>query len=277
MQADTTIGFIGAGNMASAIFGGLIQTGRDPKTIQVFDPDSEKTGRLREQLGIRVAEGNEQLVKSSDVLVLAVKPQVMRDVLAPLGPALPEAPPLVVSVAAGIRVASMEEWLGRRLPVIRVMPNTPSLVGAGAAGLYANDLVTTAHRDAAESLLQSVGITEWVDDEQQLDTVTGIAGSGPAYFMLFMEAMVEAAAARGLDRDTARRLVVQTCGGAAELARRSPESLEQLRINVTSPGGTTERALDTMKAGGVDDIIRRAVNAAADRADELATTLAQEK
>lgn len=262
--------------MASAIIGGLVNEGRDPGHILIFDPDKDKSGGLRERLGIQVADGNDRLLGRCGVVVLAVKPQVMRDVLAPLAGALPETPPLIVSVAAGIRVASIEKWLGRRLAVIRVMPNTPSLVGAGAAGLYANDLATAAQREAAETLMQAVGITAWVDDEHQLDTVTGIAGSGPAYFMLFMEAMVEAAAGRGLDRRTAHELVVQTCGGAAELARRSPESLAQLRINVTSPGGTTERALETMKAAGIDEIIRSAVNAAAERADELATTLAEE-
>jgi len=272
MQSDTTIGFMGAGNMASAIIGGLVKEGRDPQTILAYDPDPQKTARL----GIPVAEGNEQLLQESGVVVLAVKPQVMREVLAPLAGAVPDTPPLIVSVAAGIRIASIEKWLSRRLAVIRVMPNTPSLVGVGACGLYANDLVTAAQRETAETLMQAVGITAWVEDERHIDTVTGIAGSGPAYFMLFMEAMVEAAAARGLDRDTAHALVVQTCGGAAALARQSPESLEQLRINVTSPGGTTERALQAMQDAGINEIIRRAVDAAADRADELATTLAEE-
>lgn len=276
MQANTTIGFIGAGNMAAAIIGGLVAKGRHPDSILAFDPDAAKTDKLREELAIRVADGNESVLNRCGVVVLAVKPQVMRDVLAPLAGALPGTPPLIISVAAGIRVASIEKWLDRSLAVIRVMPNTPALVGAGASGLYANDQVTPDQRDAAESLMQSVGITAWVGDERQLDTITGIAGSGPAYFMLFMEAMVDAAAARGLDPDVAHKLVVQTCGGAAELARQSPESLEQLRINVTSPGGTTERALESMKAGKVDEAIRDAVNAAADRADELAATLAEE-
>lgn len=275
MQADTKIGFIGAGNMAAAIIGGLVQKGRDPGSILAYDPDAEKTSRLQSDFAIRAADSNEQVLEDCDVVVLAVKPQVMREVLTPLGGALGDPPPLVISVAAGIRVDSIERWLGRSLAVIRVMPNTPSLVGAGAAGLFANENVTPEQRGAAETLMQSVGITAWVDDEHQIDTVTGIAGSGPAYFMLFMEAMVEAAAARGLDRDTAHRLVVQTCGGAAELARHSTDSLEQLRVNVTSPGGTTERALKTMTDAGIDGIIRSAVNAAADRADELATTLAE--
>lgn len=276
MQPNTSIGFMGAGNMASAIIGGLVSGGRDPQTILAFDPDSQKTGKLRERLGIRVADGNDQLLGECDVVVLAVKPQAMRDVLTALAGALPETPPLVISVAAGIRVASIEKWLGRRLAVVRVMPNTPCLVSVGAAGLYANDLVAPDQREAAEGLMQSVGVTAWVDDEHQLDTVTGVSGSGPAYFMLFMEAMVEAAAARGLDRAIAARLVIQTCRGAAELARQSDESLEQLRVNVTSPGGTTERALETMQAADVEAIIRRAVDAGAQRADELATTLAEE-
>jgi pyrroline-5-carboxylate reductase len=276
MQEETKIGFIGAGNMASAIMGGLVKRGRDPRTVTAFDPDAEKMKRLEDDFGIRAADSNEALVQDCGVVVLAVKPQVMRNVIEPLAGILPETAPLFISVAAGIRIASIEKWLGRRLAVIRVMPNTPSLVGAGASGLYASDLVTTAQRRGAESLMQAVGVTAWIDDEQQLDTVTGIAGSGPAYFLLFMEAMVDAAVERGLDRGTAHKLVVQTCGGAAALAGGSPESLQQLRINVTSPGGTTERALETMRAAGVEEIIRSAVNAAAERADELANTLAGE-
>lgn len=276
MQKNKTIGFIGAGNMASALIGGMIDKIAQPDHIVVFDPDTEKTTGLRDEFSIRIAADNGGLLRDSDVVVLAVKPQIMRDVLTPLESVLPEPAPLVVSVAAGIRIASIEKWLGRRLGVVRVMPNTPSLVGCGAAGLYANDLVSAEQRNAAEALMGSVGVTAWVNDEIQLDTVTGISGSGPAYFMLFMEAMVEAAVARGLAPDTARALVVQTCRGAAELAAHSDQSLEQLRINVTSPGGTTERALETMKSERIDDIIRQAVNAAADRADELASTLAEE-
>lgn len=274
MQSDFNIGFIGAGNMASAIVGGLVNQGRDPHTLLVFDPDTDKTGRLRQQYGVRLAEDNAQLLRDCAAVVLAVKPQVMRDVLAPLAAALPDTPPLIISVAAGIRVASIEEWLGRRLAVIRVIPNTPSLVGEGASGLYANELASATQRDAAAALMQAVGIVAWLDSDAQVDTATGIAGSGPAYFMLFMEAMIDAAVARGFDRDSAAKLVVQTCGGAAALARSSPESLEQLRINVTSPGGTTEQALKSMTDAGIHGIIRDAVNAAADRADELASSMA---
>jgi pyrroline-5-carboxylate reductase len=276
MQATPTIGFIGAGNMAAALIGGLVKRTRQPDHIIAFDPDTAKASRLRNEFSIQVAASNPALLRDSDIVVLAVKPQIMRPVLTPLQSDLPDPAPLIVSVAAGIRIASIEKWLGRRLAVVRVMPNTPSLVGFGASGLCANDLVSPEQHDAAEVLMQSVGVVEWVENEPQLDTVTGISGSGPAYFMLFMEAMVDAAAARGLPRDTAEELVVQTCRGAAELARASDQSLEQLRINVTSPGGTTERALETMKTAHIDDIIRRAVNAAADRAGELATTLAEE-
>lgn len=276
MQEETTIGFIGAGNMAAALIGGMINRGWKPGRVMAFDPDAGKTAGLHERFAIRVADDNAQLVRDCDVVVLAVKPQVMREVLEPLGDAVPGTPPLIVSIAAGIRVASIEQWLGRPLSVIRVMPNTPSLVGAGASGLYANERVTAAQRDMAETLMQAVGIAAWVEDEHQLDTVTGLSGGGPAYFMLFMEAMVEAAVERGLARDTAMALVLQTCRGAADLARESEETLEQLRVNVTSPGGTTERGLATMKNAGIDRIIRSAVNAAADRADELAISLAEE-
>jgi len=276
MQADLTIGFIGGGNMASALIGGMIGHGHEPRRILVFEPDDGKAGTLRERFGIRLAADNPRLLQESDIVVLAIKPQVLRDVLAPLAAELPASPPLLISVAAGIRIASIEQWLGRALGVIRVMPNTPALVGVGASGLYANQHVSAGQRATAETLMQSVGISAWVNDESQLDTVTGIAGSGPAYFMLFMEAMVEAAAARGLERETAHRLVLQTCLGTARLGQQSPESLAQLRVNVTSPGGTTERAVRVMQEARIDEIIRDAVDAAADRANELATTLAEE-
>ncbi|MGA8260973.1 MAG: pyrroline-5-carboxylate reductase [Arenicellales bacterium] len=277
MQAETTIGFVGAGNMAAALIGGLIKRGRKPDRVVVFDPDTTKTDTLRARFSIEVAADNAGLLRDCDVVVLAVKPQVMHKVLAPLAAAVPAMPPLIVSIAAGIRIASIEKWLGRRLAVVRVMPNTPSLVGAGASGLYANELANEDQRDTAESLMRAVGIAAWVADERQLDTVTGLSGSGPAYFMLFMQAMVEGAVERGLARDTALALVIQTCRGAAELAGESKESLEQLRINVTSPGGTTERGLETMRAAGIEQIIASAVKAAADRGDELATTLAGER
>lgn len=276
MQQETTIGFIGAGNMAAAFIGGMVNRGRNPRRVMAFDPDTGKTTGLRERFSIQVAADNAQLLRDCGVVVLAVKPQAMREVLEPLAGSIPDTPPLIVSIAAGIRIASIEQWLGRPLEVIRVMPNTPSLVGTGASGLYANERVTVAQKDMAQSLIQAVGIAAWVDDEHQLDTVTGLSGSGPAYFLLLMEAMVEAAVERGLARDTALALVLQTCRGAADLARESGESLEQLRINVTSPGGTTERGLESMQSAGIDRIIRSAVNAAADRADELATTLAEE-
>jgi pyrroline-5-carboxylate reductase len=277
MQTDTKTGFIGAGNMAAALIGGLIKRGRKPQRLAAFDPDTGKTDALRERFSIEVAADNAELMRECGVVVLAVKPQAMRKVLAPLAAVLPAAPPLVISIAAGIRIASIEKWLGRSLPVVRVMPNTPSLVGAGASGLYANERAGTGQRETADTLMRSVGIAAWVDDEQQLDTVTGLSGSGPAYFMLFMQAMVEGAVERGLARDTALALVIQTCRGAAELASASNESLEQLRLNVTSPGGTTERGLETMRAADVEQIIRGAVKAAADRGDELATTLAEEQ
>lgn len=277
MHPETKIGFIGAGNMASALIGGLIKHGSRPERLMAFDPDTAKTGALNGRFSIRAAENNARLVRECDIVVLAVKPQLMRGVLAPLAQIMPATPPLIVSIAAGIRIASIEKWLGRSLAVIRVMPNTPALVGVGAAALYANEHTGDEQRRAADALMQSVGIAAWVDDERQLDTVTGLSGSGPAYFMLFMQAMVEAAVERGLARDTARALVLQTCRGAAELARESGESLEQLRTNVTSPGGTTERGLETMRAAAIEAIIGSAVKAASDRADELATTLAGEE
>jgi pyrroline-5-carboxylate reductase len=209
-------------------------------------------------------------MEGADVVVLAVKPQVMRSVLEPLQSIAQKQRPLLVSVAAGIREASLNSWLGGNLPIVRCMPNTPALVQAGATGLYANPQVNKEQRSLAESILRTVGITLWFDDEAKLDTVTAVSGSGPAYFFLVMEAMQAAAESLGLKPDDAKLLVVQTALGAARLALESEQQPAELRKQVTSKGGTTEAALNQLNAGGLVPLFAEALKAAEERSKELA-------
>lgn len=272
---NQTIGFIGGGNMARSLVSGLLNTSWPKEQISVCEPDQDKRNYFEHHLGLRVSENNETALESADVVVLAVKPQVLREALLPLTALFQKHRPLVVSIVAGIREKDIQRWLGGNIPIVRAMPNTPAMVGSGAAGLYANSLVQDKQRNIAESLLRSVGVAVWLDQEQLLDPVTALSGSGPAYFMYFMENLQQAAVDRGLDPDTARLLTVETCLGAAKLAIESQESLPELRRRVTSPGGTTESALSVMEQAKVADILKRAFDAAAERAVELGQILGE--
>ena len=272
-MTGTRIGFIGGGNMAQSLLGGLINDGTDPGRLAVADPGAERRADLTERFGVETFESNADLAGAVDVVVLAVKPQVLPEVCAEVGPALGGRHPLVVSVAAGIRTADLGRWLGGTPALVRAMPNTPALVQSGATGLFANDQVDATQRDLAENLMRAVGLTIWVDDEQQMDAVTAVSGSGPAYFFLVMEALEGAAVELGLPEEQARLLAVQTAFGAAKMALESPEGAAQLRERVTSPGGTTERALQVFEEGGLRTLFAKATAAARDRADELAREL----
>ncbi|MCI0654563.1 MAG: pyrroline-5-carboxylate reductase, partial [Methylococcaceae bacterium] len=233
------IGFIGGGNMASALVGGLIDGGYPRENIWVSDIDSEKLDRLESQYGIRTTLDNRVIVHNADVLVLAVKPQVVKSVLTNLGAGVLRSESIVISIVAGIREADLQKWLGAPVALIRAMPNTPALIRSGATALHANSVVTDEQRDIAESILRSVGLVVWLESESRLDAVTALSGSGPAYFFLLMEAMEESALRLGLDRQTARLLIEQTAFGAAKIALEFEESPAELRVRVTSPGGTT--------------------------------------
>jgi len=265
--------FIGAGNMAGAIIGGMIESGFSPDAITATAPDEAILAPLRERLGIHTATDNDQAVADADVVVLAVKPQIMRDVCVQLRAAVQARQPLIVSVAAGLPAATLEHWLGGGLPVVRCMPNTPALVGAGAAGLYANARVDKTQRQLATELMAAVGLVEWVDDEALLDAVTAVSGSAPAYFFLMFEAMEEAGAAMGLPADTARRLAMQTALGAAKMALSSDKLPAELKRNVMSPGGTTERAVEHLEQAGLRRMMAEAMTACADRARDMADEL----
>ncbi|SEN46985.1 pyrroline-5-carboxylate reductase [Halomonas caseinilytica] len=265
--------FIGAGNMAGAIIGGMIDSGYSADAITATSPDDSALAPLRERLGIHTETDNASAVAQADVVVLAVKPQIMQDVCTGMRDAIQARKPLILSVAAGPPADTLEHWLGGDLPVVRCMPNTPSLVGAGAAGLYANARVTDAQQRIASELLEAVGLVEWVDDEALLDAVTAVSGSAPAYFFLMFEAMEQAGADLGLPADTARRLAMQTAYGAARMAMDSDKTPGELKRNVMSPGGTTERAIEHMENAGLRNIMQSAMRACAERAGEMADEL----
>jgi pyrroline-5-carboxylate reductase len=274
-MTQTHIAFIGGGNMARSLIAGLIADGHKPSALTVSDPIAEKREQLAASYGVHAAADNAAAVAGADVVVLCVKPQAAAAVCRELAGLLADAPPLVISVIAGINEASIEHWLGRPLPLVRTMPNTPVMVQSGAIGLHANRAATDSHRNLAEEILRAGGLTRWVEDEQDLDAVTAVSGSGPAYFFLFMEALEKAGVEQGLDAEAARLLSIQTALGAARMAVESDESPQQLRERVTSPGGTTERALAAFAEGGLEALVSRAVAAARQRAGELSTLLGE--
>ncbi|AGA32008.1 Pyrroline-5-carboxylate reductase [Thioalkalivibrio nitratireducens DSM 14787] len=268
-ESTLETGFIGAGNMGQALIAGLIRAGMDASNIGIAEPDSARARDLLQRFPGLVLLDAGELAGTVRTLVLAVKPQVLPHAAPDLAPEITRAEPLVVSIAAGITTTRLAGWLGPDTRIIRAMPNTPALVGAGIAGLYANPRATAPDRQAAERLLGSVGETIWVEHEDLMHAVTATSGSGPAYVFLLIEAMEAAATRLGLDPLTAHRLTLATVSGAARLAAESPESPTQLRVRVTSPGGTTERAIDTFQDGDFAGLVDRALQSAAMRSREL--------
>lgn len=271
-----TLAFIGAGNMASSLISGLIADGYPPECIRVSDTQEALSRRLGERYGVVVCADNHEAVTSATIVVLAVKPQVMRPVLEGLADSLSKTHPLLLSIAAGIACHSIQRWAGGLKAIVRAMPNTPAMVQSGATGLYATGDVSVRQREVSESILRAVGITLWVETEALIDAVTALSGSGPAYFFLLMEAMEEAGVQLGLDRVTASLLSQQTALGAGRIAIESPEDPSELRRRVTSPGGTTERAIATFEAGGLRELVLQAMQAAQARAEALSHELGGE-
>ena len=265
------ITFIGGGNMANALIGGMLGRGFAASGIRVVEPNADTAGKLRAQYGIAThAEAGAEAL-TSDLIVLAVKPQQLRGVAAGLAPHMNSQ--LVVSIAAGVRAADLARWLGNHRRVVRAMPNTPAMVLAGVTGLYALPDVTADERERAQRVLAAVGEVVWVEAEADMDVITAVSGSGPAYVFYFMEGLEEAAIAQGLSAEQARRLSLATFAGAAQLAARSAEDVATLRARVTSKGGTTERAVHAMEAARLKQIIVDAVRAAAARSKELGDEL----
>ncbi len=268
-----TLAFIGGGNMASALINGLIEDGIPPQNILVAEPDEKRREQLAARFGVRTVDDNNNAAAQADILVLAVKPQVLKEVATTLAPALIQNKPLCLSIAAGIRHASLQRWLGEGIPVVRVMPNTPAMLKAGASGLYAPDGVSETQRSEAEHIIRATGIAVWLDDENQMDALTAVSGSGPAYFFLFMEAMENSARKLGLPEKTAHLLVLQTALGAARMAMESASDLQELRNSVTSPGGTTEKALAVFQEHKLEQLVETAMTAARDRSIALSESL----
>ncbi|MEW5879215.1 MAG: pyrroline-5-carboxylate reductase [Pseudomonadota bacterium] len=266
MNDNARIAFIGGGNMASALIGGLIQKGQRPHDLLAVEIDAARREALARAFGIEVAPAPDARLARFDVLVLAVKPQQMREACSALRPFVGQQ--LVLSIAAGIRIADLARWLGTDR-IVRAMPNTPALIGRGIAGLAAGRAVTPAQREQATQILQAVGTVVWLDDETQLDAVTAISGSGPAYVFYFIEALIEAGRAMGLSDEPSRRLAIETLVGASHLAAESGEPPEVLRARVTSKGGTTAAAIESMDADQIKAKIVAAVRAAQRRAAEL--------
>ncbi len=275
-MSERTVAFIGGGNMARSLIGGLVADGYPPDRIRVADPNADQRAELGARFGIRADADNRTAIEGADAVVLAVKPQVVRDVAEPLGERLRAQGTLVISIAAGLREPDLSRWLGGDVAVVRTMPNTPALVQTGATALYANAHVNAGQRDLAESLLRAVGITQWLEDEALMDAVTAVSGSGPAYFFLLMEMLENVGADLGLPRASARLLTLETALGAARMALESEEEPAKLRQRVTSPGGTPAAAVNTLEDGGIRELYERALRAAAARADELGRQLGEQ-
>lgn len=279
---ESKLAFIGGGNMAGAIIGGLIAKGVNKHNIYVSEPWEVNRDKLA-ATGVRTTTSNVEAAQDADIVIIAVKPQVTKTVSEELGAAWSSRTtlPIIVSIAAGITLDSLRDWSktsdGRTAHVVRVMPNTPALVGEGASGLFASEDITADEKELVSALLASVSkATEWVDKEELLDVVTGLSGSGPAYFFNMVEHLISSAVALGLPRDQATRLASQTCFGAGKMLVESSDDPAQLRKNVTSPNGTTHAALETFKAEGFEQIVDKSVKAATHRADELGQTLGKQ-
>lgn len=267
------IAFIGAGHMGSSLMGGLLKNGHPPEKIIAADPHEEKCQALAQRFHIHTTTDNAKAVEAADVVILAVKPQMAREVLTPLKASLSAKKPLFISVAAGLPTHTLAQFAGDQLAIVRTMPNTPALIGHGATALFANPRVSEAERALAESILRAVGITVWLDNEALMDAVTALSGSGPAYFFLIMDALQAAGEAAGLPKDTARLLTLQTALGAAAMAMESETPLATLQQNVTSKGGTTEQAISVLEQAKLRDILKAAFLAAEHRSQTLAREL----
>jgi len=267
--------FIGGGNMASAMIGGLIKQGWTPASITVIEIAAAARTQLESRLKVRTAPTVDAAATQADCIVLAVKPQQMREVAQAVAAFLRAQ--LVITIAAGVRLVDLSRWLGGYSRIVRAMPNTPALALAGISGLYPARGVKTEDRAATERILGAVGATVWLDREEDLDAVTAVSGSGPAYVFYFIEALERAASELGLGEGAARKLALETFAGAVKLASESGESPATLRARVTSKGGTTERAVLALEADGVKDAIVRAVRAAAERSRELGDELGKDQ
>lgn len=268
----TTVAFIGAGNMAKAIIGGMLSGGFAGEQIIAADPNADQLAEFSLQ-GVKTTSDNVAAIEAADIVVLAVKPQVMKQVCQPLAGAAQSKQPLFVSIAAGLPADTIAQWLGGNVAMARVMPNTPAMVGKGVSGLWAPATVAEAQRQTLTDIFNGTGLVQWVEDEAKLHDITAISGSGPAYFYLFIEAMAEKAQQYGFSEQEAKTLVAQTALGAAQMVLNSDDSPAQLKKNVMSPGGTTERAIATFESKGLPALVEEAMDACKARSETLAKAL----
>ncbi|MDG2036378.1 MAG: pyrroline-5-carboxylate reductase [Pseudomonadales bacterium] len=268
------IAFIGAGNMARSLMGGLLKQGYPAENLACSDPIEASLEAVAALGAVTTSTSNADIIEHADIVILAVKPQVMKDVLTPLQNILIAKKPLLVSIAAGIACDSLQEWAGEDVPIVRCMPNTPALLQVGATGLYATNKVSAEQQKMAEVILSAVGIVVWVAEEAELDAVTAVSGSGPAYFFLLMEAMQAAGQQLGLSAEASAQLTQQTALGAARMALESDVDVAELRKRVTSPNGTTQAAIESFQANDLSRIVDQALQAASDRSQALAKELA---
>ncbi len=269
MSTQATIAFIGAGNMAASLIGGLRQRGYPEQSIWATRRNSDALAALAQRFSIQTTTDNITAVNSADVVVLAVKPHCLHELCNTLRDHIQAKQPLIISIVAGVTESSIQQWLGGNLAIVRCMPNTPALIGCSASALYANQQVSLQQRDLAESIIRAVGMAIWLDNEEQLHTVTALSGGGPAYIYLFMQALIKAAITLGLSQKTAELLTLQTVFGAAKLALESDVSIADLRAHVTSPQGTTEQAINLFNDKQLADIVQQALSNAAARSMEL--------
>lgn len=265
------VAYVGGGNMARALAGGMLAAGYEPGHLWLSEPAPEQRARLAEELpGAVIVESNADAVRDAECILLAVKPQILADVCKPLAPLVQQSRPLIISIAAGVRATDIEVWLGGDLPVVRVMPNQPALLRLGISGLFANENTSKQQLRAATNIISTTGPVVKVATEQDIDTVTAVSGTGPAYFYLLVDMLVKAAVELGLDYDDAVKLVLETARGAGEMAEQSGESMDSLIARVRSPGGTTAAAFDYLDGTDFRAIFTAAVVAARDRAVDLA-------
>jgi len=268
-----SIAIIGGGNMGSALAGGLLANDHPAEKLYLSDPSAEKRKILETKYGLKASADNESAVQAAEVVIFATKPQVLGPIAQSLATLIQDNKALVISIAAGIPLTSLETWLGKEVPIVRCMPNTPALIGCGVSALFANEATEVEQRLSAENILGCVGSTLWLDNEKQMDAVTALSGSGPAYFFLLMEALQETGCQLGLTKEMSETLTLQTAYGAALLALESGETISDLRHQVTSPGGTTEAALQIFEQANFKKIVAMALQAAQKRSQELALLL----
>ncbi len=261
--------------MAASLIGGLVADGYAPERIFTSDPDKEKLSALSARFGVRSASSNSDAAANADVIVLAVKPQILKQVASALANEIQQRQPLVISIAAGVREKHLQSWLGGDVALIRSMPNTPAMLQAGATVLHASSMVSAEQKSLAESILRAVGLTCWLESESLVDAATALSGSGPAYFFLVMEAIEASGKNLGLAPETARLLTLQTALGAARMAMESSDGPAVLRSRVTSPGGTTEQAIGTLEQGGLRGLFQEAMESARNRSIELSEILGE--